>query len=79
MEARYWVEHRAAGAVVVLGWVAEGFPHHTTLEPFLTRLLADGPAGGELRFVDAATGEVVARRAVARPATRRSVWAPGRR
>jgi hypothetical protein len=60
------IEFREAttGAVEGLGPLAGGHPHHSALEPFLSRLLQEGKRG-VLELVDADTGTCVARRRVA--------------
>jgi hypothetical protein len=67
----YRVVYRDGERTRVLGRLpAEGAPTHYTLDPFLSRLLLAGVEDGELLLVDAATGRVVARRAVRRPPRR---------
>jgi hypothetical protein len=60
---RYRVEHRARGAVALLGVLEGVFPHHATLDPFVSYLLHRGQ-DGRVVLVDEATGAVVARRRV---------------
>ena len=57
------VEHRKAGQAVVLGRLSDPLPHHTALDPFVSRLLLDG-FDGEVALVDERTGAVVRRRQV---------------
>jgi hypothetical protein len=66
-ERWYRVEHREGGGVAHLGRVADVFPHHSALDPFLSALLRAGAAGGTLVLVDERDGRDVARRAVRRP------------
>jgi hypothetical protein len=61
---RHAVEHRDGERGRPLGWVPDAFPHHSTLQLFLSWLLLDEGGGGQLVLVDEATGEVAARRAV---------------
>jgi hypothetical protein len=69
---RYRVEHRDGERATALGVVEGGFAHFTALDPFLAGL----PAGsaGVVVLVDEATGAVVARRHLGRPARPRCGW-----
>jgi hypothetical protein len=67
-DRRFRVEYRRADEVLVLARVTRVFPHHSTLQPYLTRLVWDG-ASGEVVLVDEATGADVARRRLAVPAS----------
>lgn len=60
---RYRIEHREAGQHVCLGIVAGDFPHHATLDPFVSHLLRQGHAG-EVLLIDDDSGDVITRRRV---------------
>jgi hypothetical protein len=86
-ERRFRVEYRGAGRTDVIGWMVGAFPHHSTLDPFVSRLLRDG-ADGEVCLVDDDADTVVAHRGI-RPYRSKSVdrfahvcdhlWHPARR
>jgi hypothetical protein len=57
------IELREHGKVRVLGYLTDVFAHHSALEVFLPRLLAEG-ATGWCVMVDESTETVVARRRV---------------
>ena len=68
--ARYRVEYRSDGEPQVLGWLRHGFPHHSTLDPFVSWLTHTGATTGEVVLIEQATGTTVARRHVARQTRR---------
>jgi hypothetical protein len=72
------VEWRGAGGTEVLARLDSGYRHHTALEPWVSRLRADGRREGELALVDEASGAVVARRRLDRPVRRRTPTPPRR-
>ena len=60
---RYRIEHQDQGAISVLGYMNLAHAHHSTLEPFLSRLLTDG-ASGSAFLIDDETGKIVASRQI---------------
>jgi hypothetical protein len=67
----YRVEHHSGEQIRTLGRIADVAAHHSTLTPFLSRLLLAGVRDGELVLIEEATGRPVARRPV-RPPRRRT-------
>jgi hypothetical protein len=67
MERRWFrVELRGADGPRLLGYVPDVRPHPASLTPFVSRLLLEGIAVGEVVLIDEATGQDVARRHVRR-------------
>ena len=64
---RYRIEHRQPCRSTVLAVVTDPHPHRCTLDPFVSHLCLDGKHGAVV-LVDEATGSVVARRRIERPA-----------
>jgi len=64
--ARYRVEHHHDRGVTILGWLASGRPHHSTLDPYVSRLVRDGTEGLVV-LVDLASGTRAAQRVVRMP------------
>jgi hypothetical protein len=60
---RFRVELHAGGVITVVGFLPSGFAHHSTLEPYVTRLVEQG-ATGWLVLVAVTSGSPVARRRV---------------
>ena len=58
---RYRIEHQNDGVVALLGYMNLARAHHSTLEPFLSRLLTEG-ATGSAYLIDDETDTVVASR-----------------
>jgi hypothetical protein len=57
----YRVEHHDRDQIRALDRIADVYPHHTTLTPFLSRLLLTGVRRGELLLIEEATERTVAR------------------
>jgi hypothetical protein len=60
---RFRIEHRDQGHARVIGYLSDVFPHHTALEVYIPKLLAEG-VGGWAVMVDETTETVVARRRI---------------
>lgn len=68
----YRVELRAGDRVEELAVLDAATPaHRASLAPFISRLRLDGRAAGEVVLVDRASGQVVGRQSLARPAAER--------
>jgi hypothetical protein len=70
VRGRYRVVWRDGATLRPLGRLADVAPTWHALDPFLSRLLLDGVARGELLLVDEGTREIVARREVRLPRRR---------
>lgn len=57
----YRVECEGGGTPIVLGHVADVFPHASSLTPLIGRARRIG-GGGDFRLIEEETGRVVARR-----------------
>ena len=73
--ALYRVEHHVGRTVTVLAEAVVGFPHSTTLVPYVSRLVLQG-ASGWLVLVEETTGRRVARRHIRRPGRQRWTRSP---
>jgi hypothetical protein len=62
----YRVEHHVGRTVTILNEAIVGFPHSSTLAPYVSRVLQQGGSGW-LVLVEITTGRRVARRRVRRP------------
>jgi hypothetical protein len=61
---RYRVEFLVGTKIETLGYLADGYAHHTALDPFVSSLVREGRAG-VVCLIDDSTGFPVARRRVA--------------
>jgi hypothetical protein len=62
--SRYRVDFLVGTTIETLGYLADGYAHHSALDPFVSALVREGRAG-VVYLIDDSTGFPVARRRVA--------------